>query len=698
MEKTMFISYAHKDVEAVSRIVDVIEAKVDCKIWFDRNLRGGDEYFSVIADSILECEYFIFIVSPNSVTSNWCIHELEFAMSEQRKIIAIWLEEFAPPPRVRLVISNTHYIRNYEMSEDDLAKTLAETLSAEHIALSRGESEYVVSEQKTDSEKYFLSPEEKSQITKLIACEKNEDYLTCFTAENAMLLGLGYELGAGVPKDEDRAEFYYHVSAYKGSLDGEYLLLALKLSRGTAERLPTVKRMNELAEAGSIKALVYWGDEVYKGNWNMEADKDTAYRWFKRAADMGDPAAKYFLAFGYRVGELGPDYGLCWMYLLEAAQQHFPRAYRQMAFMFKKGLLVEQNLDTARAYYQKAIDHGDGLAVNFIGNMDYEAKDYEAAVKCYKQAADYVRAKQLSNGSPFYNLGWAYEFGQGVEADKQKAIELYFEAARLNHKATKKRLSRLIAENVSDADKMRGLLSEASELNCAKAEYYLAKSYEPEIDGEVEQTKEALKYYEMGADKGCMRSIELLMTYYSWVYGGKEFADREKSLQNFSLYFSLLDLPDNAEFLEERKNSFVLQQNYYTYAVELDIDEKDKKPDKPLALYYYKKCLECERNEKHWHKIMGIATSYAVSDGFGIYYRDIPHSEELAELCFEYFEQVYQKLKGEGNAEEMAEKFIKCYTAIAKGYKESNLPSGENAKKRILCENRIESIKEIMAK
>lgn len=698
MQKTMFISYAHKDVEEVSRIVDIIEGKLNCKIWFDRNLRGGDEFFSVIADSILECEYFIFIVSPNSVTSNWCIHELEFAMSEQRKIIAIWLEEFAPPPRVRLVISNTHYIRNYELSEDDLAKTIAETLSAEHIELSRGEAEYVVSEQKTDSEKYFLSPDEKSQITKLIACEKNKDFLTCFTAENAVLLGLAYELGAGVDKDEERAEFYYNIAAYKGSLDGEYLLLAIRLSKGTAERLPTVKRMNELAESGSIKALVYWGDEVYKGNWNMESDLDTAYRWFKRAADMGDPVAKYFLAFGYRVGELGPDYGICWMYLLEAAQQHFPRAYRQMAFMFKKGLMVEKNLDTARAYYQKAIDNGDGLSVNYIGNMEYDAKNYEAAFKCYEQAAEYVRTKQLTNGYPFYNLGWAYEYGQGVEVDKIKAIDLYFEAARLNHKTTKKKISALIYENVSDINKMREMLSEASELNCAMAEYYLAQSYESDIDAEERQTKEALKYYEKGADKGCMRSIETLMTYYSWVYGGKEFADREKSLQNFSLYFSLLDRPDNAEFLEERKKTFMYQQNYYVYAAELDIDEINKKPDKPLALYYYKKCLDCENNEKHWHKIIGIAKNYAVSDGSGIYYNDIPHSEEIAELCFEYFEQVYQKLKVDGTAQQRAEQFIECYTMIAKGYKNSNLPTKKIIEKHFLCEKRIESIRNIMAK
>lgn len=698
MSKNLFISYSHKDVAAVEQIVHSIESAADCDVWFDHKLKGGEEYFSVIADQILQCDYFLFVVSPYSVTSNFCIRELEFAMSENRKIIAVWLEEFTPPPRVRLVISNTHYIRNQGLTDADFSHAIADALEAEHLTLG-GEAEYILSEQKTDSEKYFVSPEDKAKMQRLLEKEQKEDFLACFEPEAAVLLGLAYEMGVGVDTDETRADFYYHIASYKGSLDGEYLMLALRLAQGKADKAATVRRMSELAEAGCLKALVYWGDELYLGNYGMTVDKPTAYRWFKRAADMGDPVAKYFLAFGYRVGEVGEeaDYTLAWMYFLEAAQQHFPRAYRQMAIMYRKGQLVEKSDEKAREYYQKAIDNGDGLAINYLGNMEHDAGDYDKAFECYSQAVDYAKQKKLPNGNPYYNLGWAYEYGQGVEKDIARAIDLYLTAAGYRHKSSARRVAYMIAKELeADMETKRALLEKAVACNCTNAEYWMARTYEWEAaDGDRAQCKEALEWYEKGADKGDLYAIESCIDYYSWVQGGKEFVDRDTALQYFRLYFSVFDLPDNEKFRKTRSDTMLLQSLYYAYAVELGIDKDNLKPDKQHALYYYQKCLQCPQGEKHWKKILGIAYRYASGEG-GQYadrfYKDVPFAEDIVATCEPFLDRVIEA--GE-DVDSCVSWLTTCYNVFAAHYQENGNDQGKkSAEYRLKKINAEDKLKE----
>ena len=106
----LFVSYPHLDKAAVSQIVNVVSSCTNEEIWYDGELRGGDHYFSVIAREIRKNDIFLFMVTENSVHSDWCMQELQFAMSEHKKIIAVWLENITLPAEVKFIIQNTHYI------------------------------------------------------------------------------------------------------------------------------------------------------------------------------------------------------------------------------------------------------------------------------------------------------------------------------------------------------------------------------------------------------------------------------------------------------------------------------------------------------------------------------------------------------------------------------------------------------------
>ena len=98
MSERIFISYSHADATTVNRITQIIEHASSLPVWFDNNLRGGDNFFSVIANQIVECDYFVFIVSANSIISDWCLRELEFAASERKRILAVLLDKAPIPP------------------------------------------------------------------------------------------------------------------------------------------------------------------------------------------------------------------------------------------------------------------------------------------------------------------------------------------------------------------------------------------------------------------------------------------------------------------------------------------------------------------------------------------------------------------------------------------------------------------------
>jgi hypothetical protein len=148
------------------------------------------------------------------------------------------------------------------------------------------------------------------------------------------------------------------------------------------------------------------------------------------------------------------------------------------------------------------------------------------------------------------------------------------------------------------------------------------------------------------------------------VFGAKQFADREKSINNFRLYFSMLDHPDNKQFLEKRQKTFQLQQYYYVYAVELDTDYVNQKPDYALAMHYFKKCLECEQNYRHWVKILITAETYLKDTGSGITAEGVIHALELTELCDSFFDEVYEKSKNEGTESEKRKALISIYEML----------------------------------
>lgn len=220
-----------------------------------------------------------------------------------------------------------------------------------------------------------------------------------------------------------------------------------------------VKWLKKSADAGHWEAMNNLGNVCYnQGNY------EEAVEWYKKSFDKGFDWGGYNLANCYYNGD-----GVSQNYLkaLELYKEVYDlensasgsvantignihyneKNYLEAIEWYKKG--IEKTLDwayynLANCYYygngvrkdelkaldlyKKAYDLGDsasGSAINMLGVIAYNRRDYKHAVTFYK------RGTEKDYNWAYYNLAECYYNGYGVKKDKNKAYELYRKAAEL---------------------------------------------------------------------------------------------------------------------------------------------------------------------------------------------------------------------------------------------------------------------------
>ena len=80
-EYDVFVSYNHKDALRVQPLVDALEAR-GIKAWYDSGeLRVGESFMRKIGDALEQSRYFLLMISPDYLASQWTPFELGVALS-----------------------------------------------------------------------------------------------------------------------------------------------------------------------------------------------------------------------------------------------------------------------------------------------------------------------------------------------------------------------------------------------------------------------------------------------------------------------------------------------------------------------------------------------------------------------------------------------------------------------------------------
>ena len=100
MNEQIFISYSRDDRKTVFAIKDEIESRIGSgKCWVDLDgIESDKQFVDVIIRAILDCDIFLFMYSKNSEKSEWTKKEIDFAKSENKKIVFINIDGFQLTP------------------------------------------------------------------------------------------------------------------------------------------------------------------------------------------------------------------------------------------------------------------------------------------------------------------------------------------------------------------------------------------------------------------------------------------------------------------------------------------------------------------------------------------------------------------------------------------------------------------------
>lgn len=86
----IFVSYSRADIDIVRKLVDDIHAKSNARCWVDWNgIESGDQFVDVIINAIDKVNTVLFILSDNSMSSEFARREIDYARNTGKKIVPV---------------------------------------------------------------------------------------------------------------------------------------------------------------------------------------------------------------------------------------------------------------------------------------------------------------------------------------------------------------------------------------------------------------------------------------------------------------------------------------------------------------------------------------------------------------------------------------------------------------------------------
>lgn len=92
-ENEIFISYSRHDSSIVHPFVNKIQDVLKIKCWIDmEGIESGDQFEDVIIEAIDRSKIVLFMLSDNSIKSNWTKKEVYYAEGEQKRIVPVVID------------------------------------------------------------------------------------------------------------------------------------------------------------------------------------------------------------------------------------------------------------------------------------------------------------------------------------------------------------------------------------------------------------------------------------------------------------------------------------------------------------------------------------------------------------------------------------------------------------------------------
>ena len=87
----VFVSYSHADQGEVYRIIEALQKR--CHVWFDEGIHSGSDYTDFLAKKVKGAALFIFFISNDALSSEFCKSEMHFAFENKIPFLNIELKK-----------------------------------------------------------------------------------------------------------------------------------------------------------------------------------------------------------------------------------------------------------------------------------------------------------------------------------------------------------------------------------------------------------------------------------------------------------------------------------------------------------------------------------------------------------------------------------------------------------------------------
>lgn len=120
----VFVSYAHADkIPVYQSMREFRDSGVN--MWYDEGIQPAGEWVEEIAHAIKKSSLFVVFISPRSVDSRFVKSEVGYALSENKDILTIYLEDTTLPAGLSLCLQQ---FQSVFVSEKNWQKKTSETL------------------------------------------------------------------------------------------------------------------------------------------------------------------------------------------------------------------------------------------------------------------------------------------------------------------------------------------------------------------------------------------------------------------------------------------------------------------------------------------------------------------------------------------------------------------------------------------
>jgi TPR repeat protein len=260
-------------------------------------------------------------------------------------------------------------------------------------------------------------------------------------AENANLAGYYFNGVKGFPKDYFLAFKYALKGAQGGSSSAQWIVATMyKMGLGTDPDLSEARRWCTLSAEQGNPASCYNLATMYElGQGDLPKDLEIAFKYYKKAADLGHHASFYMVGKCFFFGDgakmdhdkANEYYSKALVYFkskVDSGNATGLDLYR-LAVMFENGYGTSKSDEKAMQLYKRSVEKNEVNSLDALGRF-YEWGKGGLKIDCEEALRLYTLSSEEGSDSAYYHLGELYYNGKGVVKDNAKAAKFYEEAAK----------------------------------------------------------------------------------------------------------------------------------------------------------------------------------------------------------------------------------------------------------------------------